>query len=149
MLSINYFFVNSLHARTFIIFVNVANSSLYILLYKTNMQVYTISFIVLEHDLNTVDVVHSSKIHHPPNGLVWSSWILAYYICPHTCCYIPVHCVFSFKSVRWFQGCRILSGDFVCWQIIYRYDNASIIGHIFPFVNLLLELKSLIIRLIN
>ena len=53
---------------------------------KQNLTIFSV---VLKQDVNTVDVVRSIKIHHPPHCLVWT--VKSYCICPHACCNVSVH----------------------------------------------------------
>ena len=65
----------------------------------------TVSIVVLKQDVNTVDVVHSPKIHLPPHGLVLTGW--TYYPCSHARLRVSVHCItcFIFIGFTW-----------LCWE---------------------------------
>ena len=58
---------------------------------------YTKAVVVLKKDINTVDVVHSTKIHLPPHCLVGTVW--TYWLCPHTRRDVFVHSVTCYISI--------------------------------------------------
>ena len=97
------------------------------------MLIYTITIVVLKHDVYTVDAVHSTKIHLPPHCRVWA--VDTYFLCPHTRRYVSVHCVFcSVPCSRERVGLR---GVLLIWQIIFK---RRIYRHIYLFSSL--ELKA-------
>ena len=81
-----------------------------------HLVIHTITIVILEQDVNTVYVVHSTKIHLPPHCLVWTVW--TYCFCPHTRRYVSIHC-FS-CAVQWSRVCVGLRGVLIVWQIIFK-----------------------------
>ena len=84
----------------------------------------TLFIIVFKQNVNTVDVVHSTKIHPPPHCLITA--VFTYCICPHTRRYVSVHSVVCFVYIGVIfrnRVCRWLCSDFVLWQIIYICTN--------------------------
>ena len=80
----------------------------------------TISIVVLKQDVDTVDVVHSTKIHLPPHGLVRT--VSTHLPCPHTCRCNSVYgvtCVVN-KS----KGCLGLRGVLIVWQVIFKSKSS-------------------------
>ena len=76
----------------------------------------TKSIVVLEQDIDTVDTVHSTKIHLPPHRLVSYLSTLSYCFCPHTRRCVTVHCIFCAVSCS--RECVRLRGVLIVWQII-------------------------------
>ena len=56
-----------------------------------------------EQDVNTVDVVHSTKINLPPHCLVWT--VCTYFPCPHTRRYVSIYCITCIVQVD--VRCRV------------------------------------------
>ena len=94
----------------------ISSKQLYVIMLGKKI---TVSIIVLKQNVNTVDVVHSTKIYPPPHRLFRT--VYTYWFCPHTRRYVSVYsvicCIYRARVCRW------LCSDFVLWQIIYIYTN--------------------------
>ena len=86
-------------------------------MYKSmHILIHTIIRVALKHNVNTVDVVHPTKIYLPPQGLVRT--VSAYFFCSCARCYVSVYSVICFIHVKRSSSCWWLSGILLVWQII-------------------------------
>ena len=88
--------------------------------------IQTFFAVVFKQDVNTIDVVHSTKIHLPPYVLVWNLCTFSYYLCPHTRRYVSVHSITCSIGISRTRSCFGLCCDFVLCQIICGFTNNMI-----------------------
>lgn len=74
------------------------------------IKLHTNTLIILKMDGDTVNAVHSSKIHLPPYGLVRGA--VAYFLCSHTRQYVSINSKTSSVHVRIYI-CAWLCGVFI------------------------------------